>query len=124
LNVTYRLSAEGNADFFAKLFWIKKRVFGYFFQKVTLLIKSILICSWGKISKGNFPFFNKDSIYVELFFSKAQSSLTTAAHNVGGRVGVVSRRSVFVRFYSLPQWGKVSCGARRMGCVPLGGQQA
>jgi len=42
LFVDLRFSAEGNVDFFAKLFWIKKRVFGYFFQKVTLLIKTSL----------------------------------------------------------------------------------
>ena len=45
LLVDLRLSAVRQVDFFAKLFWTKKRVFGYFFQKVTLLIKSILICS-------------------------------------------------------------------------------
>jgi len=33
-----RKGGESSIDFFAKLFWIKKRVFGYFFQKVTLLI--------------------------------------------------------------------------------------
>jgi len=37
LLVTLRLSGDSPVDFFAKLFWIKKRVFGYFFQKVTSL---------------------------------------------------------------------------------------
>ena len=37
LLVTLWLSAVRQVDFFAKLFWIKKRVFGYFFQKVTSL---------------------------------------------------------------------------------------
>ena len=45
LLVDLRLSAVRQVDFFAKLFWIKKRVFGYFFQKVTLLNKDFLICS-------------------------------------------------------------------------------
>ena len=42
LFIDLRLSAVRQVDFFAKLFWIKKRVFGYFFQKVTSLIKSSL----------------------------------------------------------------------------------
>ena len=63
LLVGLRLSAVRHADFFAKLFWTKKRVFGYFFQKVTLLI-NLPYLFLEKIPKGNF-LFDKDKVYVE-----------------------------------------------------------
>ena len=61
--VTLWIGGESPSDFFAKLFWIKKRVFGYFFQKVTLLIKTSLFVL-RENSQREFSI-DKDSIYVE-----------------------------------------------------------
>jgi len=61
--VTFRKGGESPVKFLPS-FFSKKRVFGYFFQKVTLLIKTSLFVLMGKFPTEIF-LFNEDSFYIE-----------------------------------------------------------
>jgi len=56
LFVDFRIGGDSPIDFFAKLFWIKKRVFVLLFTKSSITYTNNPYMFLRKIPNGNFPF--------------------------------------------------------------------